>query len=110
MRIVRGKGARVQRSHTLWASLEVLFAVVVAVTPTVYALGNGRHEDSSTDGTHLSEYPRGRTFSAGTMPEDKYTGSSWTELHDDPVSRVDSTSSQRALIAMRNQSLAVRIV
>ncbi|KAJ4411547.1 hypothetical protein N0V91_001332 [Didymella pomorum] len=110
IRIVQGKDSRVQRGHTLWASLEVLLAVIVAVTPTIYALAHGRHEDSSLNRTHLSEYPRGRTFSEGTIPSDKYGGSLWTELHDETVNRLDSASSQRALIGMRHQSLDARIV
>lgn len=47
IRITIGKGSRVQRAHTLWASLEILCAVIVAVTPTLYALLRNRHEDSS---------------------------------------------------------------
>jgi hypothetical protein len=84
--------------------------VVVAVTPTIYALAHGRHEDSSLNRTHLSEYPRGRTFSEGTIPNDKDGGSLWTELHDETMNRLDSASSQRALIGMRHQSLDTRIV
>jgi hypothetical protein len=110
LRIIQGKDSRVQRGHTLWASLEILLAVVVAVTPTIYALAHGRHEDSSLNRTHLSEYPRGRTFSEGTIPNDKYGGSLWTELHDETMNRLNSASSQRALIGMRHQSLDTRIV
>jgi hypothetical protein len=110
IRIVQGKDSRVQRGHTLWASLEILFAAIVAVTPTIYALAHGRHEDSSLDRTHLSEYPRGRAFSEGITPNDKNSGSLWTELHDDTLSRLDSASSQRALVGMRHQSLDTRIV
>lgn len=47
IRIIQGKDSRAQRGHTLWASLEVLFAVVVAVTPTIYALVRNGHEDST---------------------------------------------------------------
>ena len=110
IRIVQGKDSRLQRGHTLWASLEILFAVIVAVTPTIYALAHGRHEDSSLDRTHLSEYPRGRTFSEGTIPANKHTGSLWIELHDDALNRLNSASSKRALIDMRHQSLDARIV
>lgn len=110
IRIVQGKDSRLQRGHTLWASLEILLAVIVAVTPTVYALAHGRHEGSSLDRTHLSEYPRGRTFSEGTIPSDKYTDSLWVELHDDALNRPNSVSSKRALIDMRHQSLDTRTV
>ncbi|KAF9691273.1 hypothetical protein EKO04_010649 [Ascochyta lentis] len=110
IRIIQGKDSRVQRGHTLWASLEVLFAVIVAVTPTIYALAHDRHEESSFDRTHLSEYPRGRTFSEGTIPDNKYTGGLWTDLHDDTLDRLNTASSQRALIGMRHQSLDARIV
>lgn len=110
IRIVQGKDSRVQRGHTLWASLEVLLAAVVAVTPTIYALAHGRHEDSSLDRTRLSEYPRGRAFSEGTVPVDgKYKGSLWTEMHEDTLNRLDSSSSQRALIGQRHQSLDAAI-
>lgn len=108
--IIQGMDSRVQRGHTLWASLEILFAVIVAVTPTVYALAHGRHEDSSLDRTHLSEYPRGRTFSDGMMPRDKHACSPWTELREDTLIRLDSSSSQRAMKGMRHQSLDARIV
>lgn len=110
IRIIQGKDSRVQRGHTLWASLEILLAVVVAVTPTIYALSHGRHEDSSFDRTHLSEYPRGRAFSEGTMPGDKYTGTRWNDLNDDTLNKLDSASSQRALLDMRHRSLDARIV
>ncbi|KAF2626693.1 hypothetical protein BU25DRAFT_343408 [Macroventuria anomochaeta] len=110
IRIIQGKDSRVQRGHTLWASLEILLAVVVAVTPTIYALAHGRHENDTLNRTHLSEYPRGRTFSGGTIPSDKYSGSLWTELHDDTLNRLDSASSQRVLIVMRHQSLDARVV
>lgn len=110
IRIIQGKDSRVQRGHTLWASFEVLLAVVVAVTPTIYALAHGRHENSSLTGTHLSEYPRGRTFSEDTIPSDKHGRSLWTELHDETINRIDSASSQRALTGMRRQSLEPRIV
>lgn len=110
IRIIQGKDSRVQRGHTLWASLEILFAVIVAVTPTIYALAHGRHENSSLDRTHLSEYPRGRTFSQDTTPNDKLGGSLWTELHDETLNRLDSTSSQRAMLEMRRQSLDTRVV
>jgi hypothetical protein len=110
MRIVQGKNSRVQRGHTLWASLEILFAVIVAVTPTIYALAHGRHEDSTLDRTHLSEYPRGRVFSEGTMPQDKYTGSLWLELHNDTLTQLDSASSQSALVVTQHQSLDAQLV
>ncbi|KAJ8118907.1 hypothetical protein OPT61_g189 [Boeremia exigua] len=110
IRIMQGKNSRVQRGHTLWASLEILLAVVVAVTPTIYALAHGRHEDSSFDRTHLSEYPRGRTFSEGTVSGDKHKDSLWTVMHDDTLNRLDSSSSQRALIGVRHESLNARIV
>lgn len=110
IRIIQGKDSRAQRGHTLWASLEILLAVVVAVTPTIYALAHGRHEDSSFDRTHMSEYPRGRTFSDGTISGDKDPGARWTEMHDDTLNKLDSASSQRALVDMRHQSLDARIV
>ncbi|KAF3009616.1 hypothetical protein E8E13_007064 [Curvularia kusanoi] len=110
IRILQGKNSRVQRGHTLWASLEILLAVIVAVTPTIYALAHGRHEDSSFDRTHLSEYPRGRTFSEGTVPGDKATANIWPEPHDQVRDRLDSASSQRALIALRHESLDARLV
>lgn len=110
IRIVQGKDSRVQRGHTLWASLEILLAVIVAVTPTIYALAHGRHEDSSFSKTHLSEYPRGRTFSEGTMPGDKRTGDEWPGQLDRNIDRLDSESSQRALIGIRHESLDARLV
>lgn len=98
IRIVQGIDSRVQRGHTLWASLEILFAVIVAVTPTIYALAHGRHEDSSVDRTYLSDYPKGRTYSEQTEPNGKFAGSLWTELDDENMDRLDSTSSQKALV------------
>lgn len=109
IRMVRGKNSRVQRGHTLWASLEVLLAVVVAVTPTIYALTHGRHENSSLARTRLSEYPRGRVFSEGVVTGDKHTSSLGTELHNDTLNRLDSISSQRALVGIRHQSLDARV-
>ncbi|KAF1928247.1 uncharacterized protein M421DRAFT_157070 [Didymella exigua CBS 183.55] len=108
IRIIQGRNSRVQRGHTLWASLEILLAAVVAVTPTIYALAHSRHEDSLRKRTHLSEYPRGRTFSEGTIPNDKNDGSLWTELHGEASNRLDNASSQRALMGMRHQSLDAR--
>lgn len=110
IRINQGKNSRAQRGHTLWASLEILLAVVVAVTPTIYALAHGRHEDSSFGRTHLSEYPRGRTFSEGTVPGDKFTSHPWNESNDGQLDKLDSANSQRALLDMRHQSLDARIV
>lgn len=110
IRIIQGKDSRVQRGHTLWASLEILLAVIVAVTPTIYALAHGRHEDSSFDRTHLSEYPRGRTFSNGTMSGDKRTVTPWTDLNDDTLNKLDSASSQRELLGVRHESIDARIV
>lgn len=110
IRIIRGKDSRVQRGHTLWASLEILLAVIVAVTPTIYALAHGRHEDSSFDKTHLSEYPRGRTFSEGTTPGDKRTGDPWSGQYDSTFDRLDTASSQRPLVAVRHESLDAKLV
>lgn len=110
IRIIQGKNSRIQRGHTLWASLEILLAVVVAVTPTIYALAHGRHEDSSFDRTRMSEYPRGRTFSEGTMPVNKFTSHPWSDLNDEMLHKLDSVSSQGALLGIRHQSLDSRIV
>ncbi|OSS46882.1 hypothetical protein B5807_08996 [Epicoccum nigrum] len=110
IRIVQGIGSRAQRGHTLWASLEILLAAIVAVTPTIYALAHGRHEDSSFDRTHLSEYPQGRAFSEGMVPEHKRTANVWTEQHDHIRDRLDSASSQRALIALRHEAIGSRLV
>lgn len=104
IRMVQGQNSRVQRGHTLWASLEILLAVIVAVTPTIYALAKGRHENDTLDKTHASEYPRGRAFSEGTIP-DKYN-----HLWDDTLNRLDSASSQRELIEMWRQSHEARVV
>ena len=110
IRIVQGIGSHAQRGHTLWASLEILLAVFVAVTPTIYALAHGRHEDSSFDRTHLSEYPQGRAFSEGTVPEHKGAANIWTEQRDHTRDRLDSASSQRALVALRHEAIGSRLV
>lgn len=110
IRIVQGIGSRAQRGHTLWASLEILLAVIVAVTPTIYTLAHGRHEDSSFDRTHLSEYPKGRAFSDGTVLEHKRTANVWTEQRDHTRDRLDSASSQRVLIALWHEDVGARLV
>lgn len=80
VRIVQGKDSRVQRGHTLWASLEVLFAVVVAVTPTIYALARNRHEHGTWNSSHgtydVEEIKQLRKNSA-------VRGEQWVELRDE---------------------------
>jgi hypothetical protein len=43
-RMIEGRNSRTQSGHTLWASVEVLFATIVAVTPTIYALSRNSRE------------------------------------------------------------------
>lgn len=80
VRIVQGKDSRVQRGHTLWASLEVLFAVVVAVTPTIYALARNRHEHGAWNSSHgtydVEEIKQLRKNSV-------VRGEQWVELRDE---------------------------
>lgn len=91
IRIILGKNSRVQRAHTLWASLEVLFATIVAVTPTIYALARNRHEHNPTTTQTTTFTTRRQTYADGTIDEDRYTTRAWTELND-CASRKDNTS------------------
>lgn len=100
MRIIQGKGSRVQRAHTLWASLEILFAVIVAVTPTIYALARNHREDSSFAKSHISMKATGRTFPGSVSAADDYSTRVWTELNDG-ASRGDNTSVEGILVESR---------
>ncbi|KAH7068445.1 hypothetical protein FB567DRAFT_457363 [Paraphoma chrysanthemicola] len=77
IRILQGRNARTQRSHTLWASLEVLLAVVVAVTPTIYTLirnSNARRQSA------MSTAPI-RVFSNSIAERNEDDTHVWTEVH-----------------------------
>ncbi|KAF2827316.1 hypothetical protein CC86DRAFT_393481 [Ophiobolus disseminans] len=83
VRIIRGRDSRSQAGHTLWASLEVLFASIVAVTPTTYALAQNSREDTTYGKSHdPSKTTGGRTFPGSVVDGDKYTARIWTELAD----------------------------
>lgn len=103
-RIVAGQGSHTQSGHTLWASLEVLFAVIVAVTPTIYALvRNKRGESSYAAGQSQASY-RVREIkmpSAVTMEnpfqENTHSAAIWTEL-EDGAHHGDDSSVSRILV------------
>ncbi|KAF2024699.1 hypothetical protein EK21DRAFT_78130 [Setomelanomma holmii] len=98
IRITQGKSSIKQSAHTLWASLEVLFGTIVAVTPTIYALAHNIREETSYGKSHLSTKHAGsRTFPGSVVDGDKYTARIWTEL-DDGVSRRDDTSITQILV------------
>ncbi|KAF2221823.1 hypothetical protein BDZ85DRAFT_133824 [Elsinoe ampelina] len=64
VRMMQGFGSKVQVSRTMWASIEIFFAVSVAVSPTIYALVHSRGE-SSTD--YPSKTNGGSTWIKGTV-------------------------------------------
>lgn len=81
VRIIRGRDSRSQAGHTLWASLEVFFASVVAVTPTIYALARNAHEDSSYEKSRdLHRTIGSRGYTGSVVVDDKYSARIWTEL------------------------------
>jgi hypothetical protein len=91
IRIMEGRGSRTQAGHTLWASLEVLFATIVAVTPTIYALARNTREET-TYGKSVTMGNVGSRMHPGSVAEgDKYTARIWTELEDGST-REDNTS------------------
>lgn len=103
LRIILGKSARGRRAHTLWASLEMLFAVLVAVTPTIYALIQHKNENSTS-------YMKSQTMKTHTsaIKNDPYTPGAWTELEDD-TSRADNTSVEGILMESRFEVVSVKI-
>ncbi|CAO2652984.1 Nn.00g023950.m01.CDS01 [Neocucurbitaria sp. VM-36] len=103
MRIMLGKNSRIQSAHTMWASLEILFAVIVAVTPTIYALVRNRREDTSyPNQSHISM--TGRTYPGASVSEiDRYAARVWTEL-EDGASRTDNTSIEGILVERRYET------
>jgi hypothetical protein len=92
IRILEGRGSRTQAGHTLWASLEVLFATIVAVAPTIYALARNTRDVTSYDTSHASvPHPSSRIVTESIGDGDKYTARIWTELEDGST-RDDTTS------------------
>ncbi|KAF1843520.1 uncharacterized protein K460DRAFT_378648 [Cucurbitaria berberidis CBS 394.84] len=108
MRIVQGHNSRVQSAHTLWASLEILFAVIVAVTPTLYALVRNRHENTTYDKSHLSMGATARTHPGSLAEGDRYAARVWTELNDS-ASRTDTTSIEGILVERRYETSDVKL-
>lgn len=80
VRIVRGRDSRSQAGHTLWASLEVFFASVVAVTPTIYALARNREDTSYSESHDLHKTAGSREHTGSVVADDKYSAKIWTEL------------------------------
>jgi hypothetical protein len=81
VRIVIGRNSRKQRAHTIWASLEVLFAVIVAVTPIIYALIRNTNEKRPFAQSELSRYTSNQTCEEGTTAEDRYFAGLWAEMN-----------------------------
>jgi hypothetical protein len=97
IRIIQGRDSRTQSGHTLWASIEVLFAVIVAVTPTIYALGRNKYESSTY--VYETNHTATRIAERNThsAESDKYSTGIWTEL-EDGISREDNPSQSRILV------------
>lgn len=86
----------------MWASLEILFAVIVAVTPTIYALVRNRREDTTyPNQSHISM--TGRTHPGSVTEIDRYAARVWTEL-EDSASRTDNTSMEGILVERRYET------
>lgn len=98
VRIVRGRDSRSQAGHTLWASLEVLFAIIVAVTPTIYGLARNTRDDTTYCKSHVSvKMPSSRQYPGSVVEGDKYSARIWTEL-EDGMSREDNSSATGILV------------
>lgn len=110
LRISQGIGSFFQRAHTLWASLEVLFAVIVAVTPTIYALGRNRHEETSygTANATLKTAERNTYHHGSDADRDMYEARVWVEL-EDGASRMDNTSVDGILVETRRETTDAKI-
>lgn len=96
-RMIEGRNSHTQSGHTLWASVEVLFATIVAVTPTIYALGRNSREKIGYiyDTSHVSpEHPDGEA----SLP---------TEV-EDGFGAEDTTSVSRIFVHSWNQDWGVR--
>ncbi|KAH7073172.1 hypothetical protein FB567DRAFT_583856 [Paraphoma chrysanthemicola] len=74
VRMMQGKkNARIQLSRTMWASIETLFASVVAMAPALYILLRPRSNEDSyylSSGTHLSQ-------THGALSSSGRSGSIW---------------------------------
>ncbi|KAH9879479.1 hypothetical protein IAQ61_001297 [Plenodomus lingam] len=108
LRIIQGKNSRAQRAHTLWASLEILFAVIVAVTPTIYALAQNRNENDTYTKSHMNTKNTVRTYAVGEDGSEGYATRVWTELND-TASRTDNTSIEGILVETRYETLGTKI-
>ncbi|KAF1920515.1 hypothetical protein BDU57DRAFT_17421 [Ampelomyces quisqualis] len=102
VRILEGRISRTQAGHTLWASLEVFFATLVAVIPTIYALVRNKRKDTgyTYDENEVTIRGRGDRTQSAVMAEgdnDKYTARIWTELEDGQF-REDNTSASKILV------------
>lgn len=105
LRIVQGIGSVKQRAHTLWASLEVLFAVIVAVTPTIYALARNRREDTSYGRSHVTGKTKETAYHNESTNRDLYSARVWVELEDGGASRADNTSVEGILVETRRETV-----
>ena len=108
MRIILGKGSRVQSAHTLWASLEILFAVIVAVTPTFYALAHNRNENETYASTHTNFTNTINTYTGSTIGDEEYATRVWTELSDS-ASRSDHTSLEGILVERQYETSNAKV-
>lgn len=108
MRIIQGKGSRAQRAHTLWASLEILFAVIVAVTPTIYALAYNRSENDTYAKSHMNMTNTVRTYTGGGEGTERYATRVWTELND-AASKADNTSIEGILVETRYETTGTKM-
>jgi hypothetical protein len=98
IRILEGRDSHTQAGHTLWASLEVLFATIVAVAPTVYALARNTRDVVSYDTSHASiRHASSRIPTGSIVDGDKYTARIWTEFEDVSI-RDDTTSATGILV------------
>lgn len=79
-RIIRGRDSRSQAGHTLWASLEVFFSSVVAVTPIIYALVRNREDTTYSQSHDLHKTVGSRGYTGSVEADDKYIARIWTDI------------------------------
>ncbi|KAK9415035.1 hypothetical protein SUNI508_10640 [Seiridium unicorne] len=92
VRILEGRNSHSQRAQTLWASLEILCAAGVAVTPSIYALARNRSENSTIVATLPLDVGYGsHTMTSRIVKDDQQGDRPWYELSDQ-TSRKDITS------------------
>ncbi|KAM0817900.1 hypothetical protein AB5N19_03707 [Seiridium cardinale] len=101
IRILEGRNSHSQRAQTLWASLEIICAAGVAVTPSIYALSRNRSENSSLVTTFSPPVGYGsHTMTSRIVKHNPKGDRPWYELSDQ-TSRKDITSKDGIVIETR---------